>query len=286
MKRIVPIVSITAVLMLPCSCSVDEIQEASDGLKTISKIEAIIDDAPVTKAHLEGTDKVKWNPWDAIGIYSDTDNPVLFTTNGDGVFQSSSGRTVSGHEFYAYYPYYQASLSAENRKELRFDNSFPSSGENPYLNLPIIAKSDGSTLSFKHAAGVLHFSLTGTQVLKSVTLWANGSEHIAGMGTIDLEEDIPVLKIDNSGSTVMIMTLGEPVQLTKDKPFDIWFGLPPITLSQGFTLFMVFEGGSISKTTDKAVTITRATIKNYSVVDLNQIIEDEEAELAAERSSG
>ena len=83
----------------------------------------------------------------------------------------------------------------------------------------------------------------------------------------------------------MIMTLGEPVQLTKDKPFDIWFGLPPITLSQGFTLFMVFEGGSISKTTDKAVTITRATIKNYSVVDLNQIIEDEEAELAAEREA-
>ena len=285
MKRIVPIVSITAVLMLPCSCSVDEIQEASDGLKTISKIEASIDDAPVTKAHLEGTDKVKWNPWDAIGIYSDTDNPVLFTTNGDGVFQSSSGRTVSGHEFYAYYPYYQASLSAENRKELRFDNSFPSSGENPYLNLPIIAKSDGSTLSFKHAAGVLHFSLTGTQVLKSVTLWANGSEHIAGMGTIDLEEDIPVLKIDNSGSTVMIMTLGEPVQLTKDKPFDIWFGLPPITLSQGFTLSMVYEGGALSKTTEKAVTISRATIKNYSVVDLNQIIEDEEAELAAEREA-
>lgn len=281
MKRIVPIVSITAVLMLPCSCSVDEIQEASDGLKTISKIEASIDDAPVTKAHLEGTDKVKWNPWDAIGIYSDTDNPVLFTTNGDGVFQSSSGRTVSGHEFYAYYPYYQASLSAENRKELRFDNSFPSSGENPYLNLPMVARSDGSTLSFKHAAGVLHFSLTGTQVLKSVSLWANGSERIAGMGTIDLEEDIPVLKIDNSGSTVMIMTLGEPVQLTKDKPFDIWFGLPPITLSQGFTLFMVFEGGSISKTTDKAVTITRATIKNYSVVDLNQIIEEEEAEREA-----
>ena len=285
MKRIVPIVSITAVLMLPCSCSVDEIQEASDGLKTISKIDASIDDAPVTKAHLEGTDKVKWNPWDAIGIYSDTDNPVLFTTNGDGVFQSSSGRTVSGHEFYAFYPYYQTSFNAENRKKLRFDNSFPSSGENPYLNLPIVARSDGSTLSFKHAAGVLHFSFTGTQVLKSVRLTANGAESIAGTGTIDLDEDIPVLKIDNSGSPFMTMTLGEPVQLTKDKPFDIWFGLPPITLSQGFTLFMVFEGGSISKTTDKSVTITRATIKNYSVVDLNQIIEEEEAELVAEREA-
>ena len=285
MKRIVPIVSITAVLMLPCSCSVEEIQEASDGLKTISKIEASIDDAPITKAHLEGTDKVKWNPWDAIGIYSDTDNPVLFTTNGDGVFQSSSGRRVSGHEFYAFYPYFQTSFSAENRKKLRFDNSLPSSGENPYLNLPMVARSDGSTLSFKHAAGVLHFSFTGTQVLKSVRLTANGAESIAGTGTIDLDEDIPVLKIDNSGSPFMTMTLGEPVQLTKDKPFDIWFGLPPITLSQGFTLTMEYEGGSISKKTDKKVTISRATIKNYSVVNLEQLIEDEEAELAAEREA-
>ena len=285
MKRIVPIVSITAALTLSFSCSVKEIQEASDGLKTISMIEASIDEAPVTKAYLEGTDKVKWSPWDAIGIYSDTDNPVIFFTNGDGVFQSSSGRPVSGHEFYAFYPYYQTSLSAENRKELRFDNSFPSSGENPYLNLPMVARSDGSTLSFKHAAGVLHFSFTGTQVLKSVRLTANGFEIIAGTGTIGFDEDIPVLKIENGGWQWMTMTLGEPVQLTKDKPFDIWFGLPPITLSKGFTLSMEYEGGTLSKTTDKAVTITRATIKNYSVVDLNQIIEEEEAELLAERDA-
>ncbi|MBR5255150.1 MAG: redoxin domain-containing protein [Bacteroidales bacterium] len=285
MKRIVLLSSITAALTLPFSCSVKEIQESSDSLKTISKIEASIDDAPVTKAHLEGTDKVKWNQWDAIGIYSDTDNPVLFTTEGDGVFQSSSGKSVSGHEFYAYYPYFQTSFSTGNRKELRFDNNFPSSGENPYLNLPMIAKSDGSALSFKHACGVLHFSFTGTQVLKSIQLRANGSESIAGTGTINLDEDIPVLKFNNGGLPFMTMALGEPVQLTKDKPFDIWFGLPPITLSQGFTLTMEYEGGSITKMTDKQVIITRATIKNYSVVDLEQLIEDGEAELAAEREA-
>ena len=61
--------------------------------------------------------------------------------------------------------------------------------------------------------------------------------------------------------------------------------VPPVTLSQGFTLTLEFEGGSVSKSTEKAVTISRATIKNYSLVNLDELIEEEEAALAVEREA-
>ncbi|MCR5547784.1 MAG: redoxin domain-containing protein, partial [Bacteroidales bacterium] len=248
--------------------------------RTISRIEAVIDDIAITRVHQEGNGKMKWDTGDQIGVFSDAENPVRFRMDGDNIFVCDDGQSVSGQAFYAFYPYSDQAFQADNRKVLSVTGGAAEGRNNPAFTLPMVAKSDGSSLSFKQTCGVLHFSLTGSNVLKSVLLEANGGESIYGTGTIDLAEDTPVFKI-GSGSPAFALTLANPVLLSKSNPYSVWFGLPPGTLSQGFTLTMEYGDGSVKKSTDKAVTIKRATQVHYTV-NIDQVVEETETALERE----
>jgi len=280
MKRLALFLATTVASVMSLSCSVRELQETSAVRRTITRIEATIDDIAITRVHQEGNGKMKWDTVDQIGIFSDTENPVLFRMDGDNIFVCDDGQSVSGQAFYAFYPYSDQAFQADNRKVLSVTGGAAEGRNNPAFTLPMVAKSDGSSLSFKQTCGVLHFSLTGSNVLKSVLLEANGGESIYGTGTIDLAEDTPVFKI-GSGSPAFALTLANPVLLSKSNPYSVWFGLPPGTLSQGFTLTMEYGDGSVKKSTDKAVTIKRATQVHYTV-NIDQVVEETETALERE----
>ena len=280
MKRLALFLATTVASVMSLSCSVRELQETSAVRRTITRIEAAIDDIAITRVHQEGNGKMKWDTVDQIGIFSDTENPVLFRMDGDNIFVCDDGQSVSGQAFYAFYPYSDQAFQADNRKVLSVTGGAAEGRNNPAFTLPMVAKSDGSSLSFKQTCGVLHFSLTGSNVLKSVLLEANGGESIYGTGTIDLAEDTPVFKI-GSGSPAFALTLANPVLLSKSNPYSVWFGLPPGTLSQGFTLTMEYGDGSVKKSTDKAVTIKRATQVHYTV-NIDQVVEETETALERE----
>ena len=273
MKRIVVYIPATLATILFVSCSVKETHEAMDGLKTMSSVVASIDEDPHSRAHLEFYEWVKWDPDDVIGVFSDTDTPVSFRTDGGNVFVSIDGQSVSGHEFYAFFPYGSETFDADNRKVLHFNNSSPLLGATPDLSsLPMVAKSDGPSFAFKQTCGILHFSISGTQLLKSVMLETGGNESVFGDVTVDLDEDTPVLKCED-GSPRSRVVLDVPVRLSTSGYYHVWFYLPPTTLSHGFSLTFEYEGGTVTKSTDKPVVLSRAAIKEYSIVDLGQIIE-------------
>lgn len=281
MERKALFLATTVASVMFLSCSVRDLQETSSVRRTISRIEAVIDDNEITRVHLEGSGRMKWDMGDQIGVFSDAENPVRFRMEGGNFFVCDDGQSVSGQTFYAFYPYSDQVFQSDNRNVLSVTGGSAEGRNKPVFSLPMVAKSNGSSLSFKQTCGVLHFSLTGTGMLKSILLEANGGESIYGTGTIDLTEDTPVFKIGN-GSPAFALTLANPVQLSKNNPYSVWFGLPPGTLGQGFTLTMEYEDGSVKKVTDKAVSIKRATLKNYTV-DIDQIVE--EAETALEREA-
>ncbi len=270
-----------ALLCVSCNREKDDVD---GGLKTITSIKASFEETPYTKAHLEGTNKMNWDPGDNIGVFSDTDNPVRFITDGNNVFTNSAGQSVSGHEFYAFYPYSsEYAVQTDNRNLLYFYGTRGTTGKNPLLSIPLVAKSsDGSAFVFKHTCGILHFSVTGSQTLSRVELRSNSGEEIVGL-TVDLDEDIPVL-IGGDGWDISSLGLNG-VTLSKDEPYDIWFFIPPVTLSNGFSLKFEYEGGTVMKSTQKPVTISRGCIMNYSVVDLEQLIEEGETALLEERAA-
>ena len=282
MKKIAFYITAASAAMFIPSCS-REMTESPQGLKTITNVEACIGEIPLSRTHIEGTDMMMWDEWDGIGIFSDTDDPVPFYNQGGNLFCSLHGESVSGNEFHAYYPYNSIRLQSD-RKELFLYNYFVGKGKNPELIMPMIARYDGSTFAFKHTAGILHFSITGSQTLHSIKLKSNAGEPVFGPSRIDLEEETPILRCDDNGSDFCSLWLDNTV-LSKDEPLDVWFVLPPVTLSEGFTLVVEYEGGRAEKSTEKPVTLSRATIKNYTLVDLDRMIEEYDALLDAEHEA-
>ena len=281
-KRAIYIMTASAALFF-ASCS-REMQEAPQGLKTITGVEAYLSEISQSRAHLEGTDKMKWDEWDEIGIFSDTDDPVPFYNRGGNYFRSPNGESVSGHEFHAYFPYSSIQLQS-NRKELFLYNYIAGTGKNPRLDIPMVARYDGSSFAFKHTAGILHFSITGSQTLKSITLKSNAGEPVCGPSRINLEEETPILRCEGADGYDFTTLWLDNIVLSKEEPLDVWFVLPPVTLSKGFTLVVKYEGGRAEKSTEKSVTLSRATIKNYTLVDMDQMIEEYDALIEAEHDA-
>ena len=282
MNRTIIHIALMAAALLCVSC-IREKDDVDGGLKTITSIKATFEETSYTKAHLVGTNKMKWDPWDNIGVFSDTDNPVRFITDGNNVFTNSAGQSVSGHEFYAFYPYSEDAVQTDNRNLLFFYGTRGTTGKNPLLSIPLVAKSsDGTDFVFKHTCGILHFSVTGSQTLWRVELKSNSGERIMGY-IVNLDEDIPVLNNEDGWDISSLDLHG--VTLSKDEPYDIWFFVPPVTLSNGFSLRFKYEGGTVERSTRKPVTISRGCIMNYSVGDLEQLIEEGETALLEERAA-
>lgn len=283
MNRTIIHIALMAAALLCVSC-IREKDDVDGGLKTITSIKATFEETSYTKAHLVGTNKMKWDPWDNIGVFSDTDNPVRFITDGNNVFTNSAGQSVSGHEFYAFYPYSsEYAVQTDNRNLLYFYGTRGTTGKNPLLSIPLVAKSsDGTDFVFKHTCGILHFSVTGSQTLWRVELKSNSGERIMGY-IVNLDEDIPVLNNEDGWDISSLDLHG--VTLSKDEPYDIWFFVPPVTLSNGFSLRFEYEGGTVERSTRKPVTISRGCIMNYSVGDLEQLIEEGETALLEERAA-
>lgn len=203
---------LAAVIIAVCACScASEIdsENTAGGLKTFSEFTVDAESCPETKIRLENGGHVKWNTYDSIGVFSDTDEVQLFNKYDDSnVFHGSS--PVSGHEFFAYYPYDYITVDPSNRKHLQFNNSRCStSSPDQNFILPMVARSDGSSLSFKHTAGVLHLSIKGTKFLQDVVIKGNRYESLfgdQGSGYIDLEEEEPVLKIGGTPADKLLFS--------------------------------------------------------------------------------
>ena len=267
------IFTLAALSAVACSRETDILQ--SEGLLTLKIVEAKVSEIPETKAHLEDGSKIIWDLTDMIGIFSDRDNAVPFSKSSSGN-SFSSETAVSGHEFFAFYPYSEDVFNPENRKQLSFNigDATIASGANPTLAVPMVAKAEGTSFSFTQTCGILHFSITGTESLHSLTLTGNKNEKIAGAFTVNMEDTTPVLSGDGSEET-QVFTPDSPVALSSETPYDVYFILPPMTFEEGFSISINYGTGNIVKKTEKSVTVTRAIIRNYDVVNLDQLIEEE-----------
>ena len=208
-----------AFLLYSCSQEQDMIQDGR--MRTLKTVEAEVAEIPETKAHLENGSKILWDLSDKIGVFSETGDAVPFAKTNEGN-KFSSDTPVSGHEFYAFYPYSETVFNLEIRKQLSFNigNTTIASGPNPVLVVPMVAKAEGTSFSFTQTCGILHFSITGTESLHSLTLSGNKNEKIAGTFTINLEETTPVLSGEGS-ETTQVFTPDSPVALSSEKPYDV-----------------------------------------------------------------
>ena len=289
MKSILQAFSALAISAAGISCSNEitvNLTPAPDGVKTISEFTAEPEYGPATKLKLDKDGTVSWGEDEFICVFSDTDDVQSFWKDkGGNVFRNNT--PVSGKEFFAYYPGDSAfSVDPDNRKVLIYSTY----GEgiclpNHSVRLPMTAKSRGPTLSFKHAAGLLHISVKGTQRIKEIRVQGNLKEMLCGNAYIDMDEDIPVMKFREYLSWRTECYCQTNTKLSEDKPLDVYFVLPPMTFENGFSVIMTLDDKEVSKSTNKRVTIERGMIKSFSVIDVNSVIQEEEDAILAEREA-
>lgn len=280
MKKITYII-ISVFILLSASCSNDLESTLKGGQISFSSISAFMGDLPTTKAHLANGGRMIWDINDKIGIISDTQSEtVSFTcTSVDGSKASfRASKEVSGSNFIAYYPYKNSRV--DNNTMMYTIPQFYSYEETTLPKaIPIVAKSNSNEFKFKHVCGIIKFSVTGTQNIASLRLTGNNNEVIAGSGTVDFSEEIPIFTIttDAANASNYILMLGTQLSST---PTDFYCIVPIMNFTKGLQLEIEYYDGDgnshfLKKTTSKEIKISRSVIKSFSTFDLNDLIEKE-----------
>lgn len=129
---------------------------------------------------------------------------------------------------------YTVSSSLQYTKN-KFNNSF---------NVLYGTSDDGEEFEFSSLLGVLQVGVTGSDILKSITLKGNNEESIAGTCYLNVNSPKTVtFKSKSDEITLHCAKNGEPLSTTTATTFN--FMLPPTTFSKGFTLLLTFMDESI-----------------------------------------
>lgn len=266
-----------AAFLIGCS---REVQEPEAGLKTFDCFTVSEEESELTKVHMEDGGAVKWDIGDCIIVYSDVQGPQWYVLHEDGAFH---GNPISGSVFYAYSPLDWVSYSDENPTLL---NATLTGGIS--LNPPMVASSTTNELAFKQTCGVLHFILKGSISIAGVDVRGNRNEHFQGSGKISFSDKPPVFIMDDDAEPSVPFIDASGVSI-KDG-LDIFVYCPPMIFEEGLTLRVHFydENGnrkSLNKSTQKSITVSRAVMKSFAVVDVDDMISQELEELSRERDA-
>ena len=244
--------------LLSYSCVRHEANQEDVSLKTIDCFVADIECSSPTKIGLERNGDVSWEVGDRIWVFSDIKiNGSFFTYDEDGKFY---GDPLEGHSFYAVYPVQFRRVNQDNPLTLGF-SLLP---EPPGRSIPMVAKSDGDMLSFRQVGGILHLNIRWTEPISSISLRGNNQEILWGYSTVDLSEDSPLARIgvidENKYNLFLYVNLTDVAEEKRD---DIYFFLPEMTFTDGFTVTVNADNRNYEKATYKTVSISRATMKTY-----------------------
>ena len=146
----------------------------------------------------------------------------------------------------------------------------------------MVSSSEYNQFALKSVCGWLKVQLTGKgEVVKSITLKGNNGEQVAGQLYVNSQDATAVLAADSGASseegvaggslvfddtilTEVVLNCGEGVTLGTE-PTAFYIALPPQTFEKGLTIDIKDSNDwTMTKSTDKAVTIERNTIQPMS----------------------
>lgn len=112
---------------------------------------------------------------------------------------------------------------------------------------PMLAVSENNVITFKNVCGGMKLQLTGTIKVISIQVQGNNGELLSGAATINAYTDRskPVITMAQDASTIVTLNCGEGVQLNETTPVDFIFSLPPVSFTEGFSVMITDEFGSV-----------------------------------------
>lgn len=142
--------------------------------------------------------------------------------------------------------------------------------DDSYCMAAITSDTEDHALEFRNIGGALKLQLTGTALIKSLTLAGNSGEKIAGAAYVTVYPDgsAPSISMAYDAESTIVLDCGPGIQLNESEPKDFIFSLPPVAFESGFTITMEsVEGGTGTLSTTISNTVGRSQILKMPVAE-------------------
>lgn len=230
-----------------------------------------------TRTYVNEDIKLRWHAEDQITLFVGTTLNKQYQFDGatgdnGGYFSDIStpafgvGNAVDRH--YAVYPYDPAIKLSEDGvltvtfpTEQRYvEGSF---GRGANLMVATTADTSDYDLMFRNVGSYLRVRLWGeNQNVSSITVTSLGEKAIAGEATVTprYNDDPTCVMTGDKKSVTLTCEESVAISTSEDTPTEFWIVLPPVTLAQGFTVYVTNESGNTEIfEVDKSFTFARNT---------------------------
>ncbi len=221
-----------------------------------------------------GTGAVTWTSGDAVTVFNaDGSKDATFTLSaGEGTDQGTfTGEIEESATYYGIYPANDNHSLEDETITMYIPQEQTYRANNFGLgSAPMVAKTTGSTMQFKHVCGGIAIDLVATEAtsITGITVNARNYEGLNGYFVVNSDG---VISSSTSSTSTTHLNCNPAVELDPTTPTRFYIMLPARTYSQG--LEVIFKNGDISVCTKNiatsGVTIPRATIKTLQQLDVN-----------------
>ena len=240
--------------------------------------------ATMTGSVGEGTHKLLWCPYDAIGIIPLVESG--YCDHSEFCFENSlsehsqtavfKGQAANAESYLAVYPFgltgvyhgiFEPVLPYVHPETSQIDipinlpnySFMDASGDDLLYDFPMVAKFDaGSDISFYNLCGILALSLTGKETISRITFVAEGDRKVSGEFSLSwLDDQLTLTPTSNSRNDLSIYPY---VTLKEDEPTVFYFRLPPQIYDSFNILIVSSEGTKMIKHADKPLEIKRSVL--------------------------
>ena len=184
-----------------------------------------------------------WNTDDAIKVFAADGTSEIFTTANNQVpVATFDGEIEASERYCAFYPADNASYAGGNTVTLTLaDTQTYKDGTFCTDTYPMKAVNDENSFTFSSPCGLLSIPVHGTGTLGSIELTGNNDEDLAGTYTYSMDNmDNPEF---NGTAKKITLTCEPALELSPDEAVTMYFVVPAVTLSQGFTAVMKSTNG-------------------------------------------
>ncbi|MBR0519263.1 leucine-rich repeat protein [bacterium] len=276
-------------------CQTKELDSLNDEPEVIlnedSKVfTAIIDDDfnPETRTTLDGEGNVLWKMGDQVSIFagSTVNEQYQVTDASDGKTAASlnkvgGGGFVAGTEIdnnVAFYPYASTAEIAKSGSNYVISGvEFPATqtyaagsfGNGAFPMVAVTSSTEDMNLKFKNILGGLKLQLKGTATIASITITGKNNEKLYGDAEVTVTYGgTPSISLTDASAKTVTLDCGAGVTLDAETATPFIIALPPMTMSNGFTVVVTdAEGKQMEISTSKSQTITRSNLLRMPAVN-------------------
>lgn len=244
--------------------------------------------APETKVYVNEDLHLRWTADDRVSIFNKNTGNQQFRFTGetgdnigefskveedDDVTGSPLSNVVS---VYPYLPNTEISEAGVLTVTLPYEQIYAENSFGQDANTMVAVASD-NMLQYKNVCGYLRISLFGEgRSIDCVELRGNNDEQIAGTASITMQPGgLPTVEMSEDADQAVILSFETSLELGSSaaESIDLWFVIPPVTFSKGFTISVIQTNGEFFETsTSKSITIERNKLLKMSPVEVETTI--------------